>query len=61
MNEPRFAKSPNRLPIHNDWQRYDSPTVFRKHGREFLERQRRPFSEIGAVRLHDAVQRRAGP
>ena len=38
MNEPPIAKSPNRLSIHTDWSRYDSPAVLRKHGPEFLER-----------------------
>jgi hypothetical protein len=31
-------KSPNLLPSHTDWQRYESPAVLRKHGREYLER-----------------------
>ncbi len=31
-------KSPNLLPSHTEWQRYESPTVLRKHGREYLER-----------------------
>ena len=31
-------QSSNRLPIHTDWQRYDSPTVLRRHGLGFLER-----------------------
>jgi len=31
-------KSENRLPWCTDWHRYDTPTVFRKHGREYLER-----------------------
>ncbi len=31
-------KSPNLLPPHTEWQRYESPTVLRKHGREYLER-----------------------
>ena len=33
-----ITKSPNQLPHHEDWSRYDSPTVVRRHGREFLER-----------------------
>ena len=28
----------NRMPSYTDWQRYDSPTVLRRHGRGFLER-----------------------
>ena len=31
-------QSSNRIPCHTDWHRYDSPTVFRRHGRDFLER-----------------------
>ena len=31
-------KSPNLLPPHTEWQRYESPTVLRRHGREYLER-----------------------
>ena len=31
-------QSSNRIPSHTDWQRYDSPTVLRRHGRSFLER-----------------------
>lgn len=31
-------KSPNPLPPHTEWQRYESPAVLRKHGREYLER-----------------------
>lgn len=38
MNDPFLPKSPNRLPLHTDWSRYDSPAVVRKHGREYLER-----------------------
>ncbi|WP_082877620.1 hypothetical protein [Methylomonas koyamae] len=37
-------QSLNRLPCHTDWQRYDSPTVLRRHGRGFLERLWRPQS-----------------
>jgi hypothetical protein len=32
------SKSPNQMPWFTDWRRYDTPTVIRKHGREFLER-----------------------
>lgn len=28
----------NRSPCSTDWRRYDSPTVLRRHGRDFLER-----------------------
>jgi len=31
-------QSSNRIPCHTDWHRYDSPTVLRRHGRDFLER-----------------------
>jgi hypothetical protein len=31
-------KSPNQLPLHTDWDRYETPAVVRKHGRQFLER-----------------------
>jgi len=37
-------QSLNRLPCHTDWQRYDSPTVLRRHGRGFLERLWQPQS-----------------
>ena len=37
-------QSLNRVPCHTDWQRYDSPTVLRRHGRGFLERLWRPQS-----------------
>lgn len=33
-----ITKSPNQLSHSEDWSRYDSPTVVRRHGREFLER-----------------------
>jgi len=36
--QPAIDFACNRLPYHTDWQRYDSPTVLRRHGREFLER-----------------------
>ena len=38
MNPDLFDKSENRLPWCTDWHRYDTPTVLRRHGREFLER-----------------------
>lgn len=38
MNENNMTKSPNRLPLHTDWERYETPAVVRKHGRQFLER-----------------------
>ncbi|WP_026608612.1 hypothetical protein [Methylocaldum szegediense] len=31
-------KSPNQLPLHTDWERYETPAVVRKHGRQFLDR-----------------------
>ena len=38
MNALTPDKSENRLPCCTDWHRYDTPTVLRKHGREYLER-----------------------
>lgn len=38
MNPLTPDKSENRLPCCTDWHRYDTPTVLRKHGREYLER-----------------------
>lgn len=38
MNHDTLTKSPNRLPLHTDWARYETPAVVRKHGRQFLER-----------------------
>lgn len=38
MNDSNITKSANRLPLHTDWERYETPTAVRKHGRQFLER-----------------------
>ena len=38
MNAESLDRSENRLPWCTDWHRYDTPTVLRRHGREFLER-----------------------
>ena len=38
MHNDPLAKSANQLPWFNDWSRYDTPAVFRKHGREYMER-----------------------
>ena len=38
-------KSANLLPPHTEWQRYESPAVLRKHGREYLDEvYREPFT-----------------
>jgi hypothetical protein len=31
-------KSPNQLPLHTGWERYETPAVVRKHGQQFLDR-----------------------
>lgn len=36
IKEP--LKSPNQLPLHTEWERYETPAVVRKHGRQFLDR-----------------------
>jgi len=38
MNNSNYIKSANRLPLHTDWERYETPAAVRKHGRQFLER-----------------------
>jgi hypothetical protein len=38
MIKETLIKSPNQLPLHTDWDRYETPAVVRKHGRQFLER-----------------------
>ena len=38
MKEDTITKSANQVPLHTDWQRYETPAVVRKHGRQFLER-----------------------
>jgi len=38
MNDSNITKSANRLPLHTDWERYETPAALRKHGRQFLER-----------------------
>jgi hypothetical protein len=38
MNHDTLTKSPNQVPLHTDWARYETPAVVRKHGRQFLER-----------------------
>lgn len=54
-------QSSNRLPIHTDWQRYDSPTVLRRHGLGFLERSEQLRHAEGSAltftqeQLHDLV------
>jgi hypothetical protein len=50
-------KSPNLLPSHTDWQRYESPAVLRKHGREYLERFWAPSH--GETALESALERMA--
>jgi len=50
-------KSPNLLPPHTEWQRYESPTVLRKHGREYLERFWAPST--GENALESAIDRMA--
>ena len=50
-------KSPNLLPPHTEWQRYESPAVLRKHGREYLERFWSPAT--GEKSLEAAINRLA--
>ena len=50
-------KSPNLLPPHTEWQRYESPAVLRKHGREYLERLWSPAT--GEKSLEAAIDRLA--
>jgi hypothetical protein len=38
MKEDTITKSANQVPLHTDWQRYETPAVVRKHGRQYLER-----------------------
>ena len=38
MTTETHDKSENLLPWCTDWHRYDTPTVLRRHGREYLER-----------------------
>jgi hypothetical protein len=38
MHPDTLTKSPNQVPLHTDWARYETPAVVRKHGRQFLER-----------------------
>ena len=38
MHPQDIDQSHNPLPWSSDWHRYDTPTVLRKHGREYLER-----------------------
>jgi hypothetical protein len=50
-------KSPNLFPPHTEWQRYESPAVLRKHGREYLERFWSPMT--GERSLEAAINRLA--
>lgn len=38
MNSEMLDTSGQWLPGYTDWQRYETPTVLRRHGREYLER-----------------------
>ena len=38
MYSQEFDQSHNQMPWSIDWHRYDTPTVLRKHGREYMER-----------------------
>lgn len=42
-------QSSNRIPCHTDWHRYDSPTVIRRHGRGYLERNWSPGNSVHEV------------
>jgi hypothetical protein len=56
----------NRIPCHTDWQRYDSPTVIRRHGRSFLERAWKPegtvknTAKLSKNQLHSLVESYGG-
>jgi hypothetical protein len=58
MNESNITKSANRLPLHTDWERYETPAAVRKHGRQFLERiwrqleGERPGSDLERIARH---------
>lgn len=56
MNHLTPDKSENRLPWCNDWRRYDTPTVLRKHGREYLERFWRDSESTQTRRLKPVVE-----
>ncbi|MFA5920795.1 MAG: hypothetical protein WC856_05835 [Methylococcaceae bacterium] len=59
-------QSPNRIPCHTDWHRYDSPTVLRRHGRGFLERSWKPgypansTAKLSKNELHSLVESYGG-
>jgi hypothetical protein len=58
MNDSNITKSANRLPLHTDWERYETPAAVRKHGRQFLERiwrqleGERPGSDLERIAQH---------
>jgi hypothetical protein len=58
MNDSHITKSANRLPLHTDWERYETPAAVRKHGRQFLERiwrqleGERPGSDLERIAQH---------
>lgn len=58
MNDSHITKSANRLPLHTDWERYETPAAVRKHGRQFLERiwrqleGERPGSNVERIARH---------
>jgi hypothetical protein len=56
MNSVNPDKSENRLPCFTDWHRYDTPTVLRKHGREYLERFWRDSESRPPQRLTPVVE-----
>ena len=55
-------QSSNRIPCHTDWHRYDSATVFRRHGRDFLERSwktgwaAKTTATLSKTELHNLVE-----
>lgn len=59
-------QSSNRIPCHTDWHRYDSPTVFRRHGRDFLERSwkvgwaAKTTASLSKIELHNLVESYGG-
>ena len=59
-------QSSNRIPCHTDWHRYDSPTVLRRHGRDFLERSWKPGwtaknpATLSKTQLHNLVESYGG-
>lgn len=56
MNPELFDKSENRLPWSTDWHRYDTPTVLRRQGREYLERFWRNSDSQPSRRLRPVVE-----